>query len=80
METRANGTRYINYKLWNKTKNEPYDYENKGLLKRLMSRVIVESENQVTQTILNYYEKSLIFLMKYVDELKNFKNYHWKNR
>jgi hypothetical protein len=30
--------------------------------------------------LLNYLESSLVFLMKYVDVLKNFKNIHWKNR
>lgn len=80
MEIRTNGTRYIRYKTWNKTKNESYDYEKNGLLKHLMSHKIIESENSVTQFILQYFEKSMIFLMRYVDELKNFKNIHYKNR
>lgn len=80
MEIRTNGTRYIRYKTWNKTKNESYDYEKNGLLKHLMSHKIIESENGVTQFILQYFEKSMIFLMRYVDELKNFKNIHYKNR
>lgn len=80
MEIRTNGTRYIRYKTWNKTKNESYDYEKNGLLKHLMSHKIIEAENSVTQFILQYFEKSMIFLMRYVDELKNFKNIHYKNR
>ena len=80
MEIRANGTRYSNYKKWNKTKNEPYDYSNNGLLKHLMSGLIVNSKNEYLQILLNFYEKSIIFLLKYVDELKNFKKFYWKNR
>ena len=80
METRTNGTRYNKYKYWNRTKNDSYDYENNGLLKHLMSRKIIESENEVLQSILAFFEKSMIFLMRYTDELKNFKNIHYKNR
>ena len=80
MEIRENGTRYINYDRWNKTKNEPYDYAKNGLLIHLMSKKIVTTSNPITQFILQFFEKSMIFLMKYVDILKNFKNYHWKNR
>lgn len=80
MEIRTNGTRYKRYKNWNKTKYDSYDYEKNGLLKHLMSRKIIESKNNITQFILQYFEKSMIFLMRYIDELKNFKNIHYKNR
>ena len=80
MEIRTNGTRYSKYKYWNRTKNDSYDYESNGLLKHLMSRKIIESENEVLQSILQFFEKSLIFLMRYTDRLKNFKNVHYKNR
>lgn len=80
MQYKENGTRYKGYYLWEDRKNTPYDYERFGLLKHIMSNKIVESKNPILQFILGYYEKSLIFLMKYIDRLKNFKNYHWKNR
>lgn len=80
MEIRTNGTKYKRYRYWNKTLNEVYDYENNGLLKHLMSRKIVESDNKILQIILSFFEKSMIFLMRYIDELKNFKNIHYKNR
>ena len=80
MEIRTNGTRYANYSKWNKTKNEPYDYAKNGLLNKILSHKITETDNHILKTILSFYEKSFIFLMKYVDVLKNFKNYHWKNR
>lgn len=80
MEIRTNGTRYSKYKYWNRTKNDSYDYESNGLLKHLMSRKIIESKNEVLQSILQFFEKSLIFLMRYTDRLKNFKNVHYKNR
>lgn len=83
MEIRTNGTQYKRYKQMEKVFNESYDYENKGLLKHLMSRRIIESEGAkkgVLKYILEYFEKSMIFLMKYTDELKNFKNIHYKNR
>lgn len=80
MQYNENGTRYKNYYLWEKRKNNKYDYERNGLLQHILSHKIVNSENPVLRFILGYYEKSIIFLLKYIDELKNFKNYHRKNR
>lgn len=80
MEYRENGTRYKNYKKWCVLKNNPYDYENDGLIKHLMSHNITSTNNHVLRVILTYFEKTLVYLLKYVDILKNFKNYHWKNR
>ena len=61
-------------------KNNGYDYEKKGLLKRIMSSSIVNTNNAALRTMLDFYEASLIFVMKYIDILKNFKNPCWKNR
>lgn len=80
MEYRENGTRYKDYCEWEAHKQSPYNYERNGLLRHILSRPIVTSQNQILQYILTYYEKTLVFLMKYVDRLKHFKNYHWKNR
>ena len=75
-----NGTRYKNYHKWESTLHEVYDYENNGLLNKIMSSKITNTNNTPLKIMLSYYESSLIFLMKYVDRLKNFKNPCWKNR
>lgn len=80
MEYRDNGERFKNYDDWAVRKNAPYDYARKGLLKHILSNKIVDTKNVITKSILTYYEMSIIFVLKYIDKLKNFKNYHWKNR
>ena len=80
METNKNGSRYGNYCEWEDAKYLPYNYKKNGLLKHIISSVIVNSKNNILQTILNYFEGSLICLMEYVDKLKHFKNYHKYNR
>lgn len=80
LNTEAPGSRYSNYKNWETLKNAPYDYESKGLNKYILSKSLVESTNPITQYILAAYEAGIVFVLKYVDELKNFKNVHWKNR
>ena len=80
MEIRQLGTRYNKYYIWEDRKNIPYDYERNGLLNRILSPKIANTDNTVLKIVLQYYEKSLIFLMRYTDILKNFKNIHWKNR
>ena len=80
MEYRENGERYKKYRIWNSTKQSLYDYENHGLIQHIISNKIVNSKNKILQIILSYYEQNIIFLLKYVDRLKHFKNYHWKNR
>lgn len=69
-----------NYSLWDDRKNMPYDYEKEGLLKHIMSRTIVQTRNPLLRKMLGFYEGSLVWVMKYVDVLRNFKNIHWKNR
>ena len=80
METHINGYRYYNKDNWEIKLHQPYDYVKKGLVNHLLSHTIIESKNPILRIILQYYEKTLIFLMKYVDVLKNFKNYNWQNR
>lgn len=80
MEYRENGSRFKQYSLWESKKQDAYDYENKGLLKYILSNRIVNSENEILQKILKYYEYNIVFVLKYIDRLKHFKNYHWKNR
>lgn len=80
MEVRENGKRYKDYIEWDVTKNTPYDYERNGLINRLMSKKIINTQNSITKFILKFVEDSFISCMKYIDYLKNFKNIHWKNR
>lgn len=80
MEVRNNGTRFLEYYKWENVKHQPYDYARYGLLKHIMSPVIVNTTNPVLKVLLQYVESSLMFVMKYTDVLKNFKNIHWKNR
>lgn len=80
MEARNNGTRYIEYNKWENTKYQPYNYTANGLLNKIMSISIVETKNPALKILLRYMEDSFIFVMKYIDILKNFKNTHWRNR
>lgn len=80
MEVRSNGMRYNNYDKWENVKYAPYNYAKYGLLKHIMSQSIVDTNNSVLNVLLQYVESSLVFVMKYIDILKNFKNAHWKNR
>lgn len=80
MELNANGHRFNEYHLWEDTKYKSYDYAREGLLKHIMSPVIVNTTNNALKILLQYIESSLIFVMKYTDMLKNFKNIHWRNR
>lgn len=75
-----NGYKYKDYFKWESKKQAPYNYEGLGLIRHLLSNRIVNTNNSVLKIVLNYYEKSIIYMLKYVDRLKNFKNYHWKNR
>lgn len=80
MEIRNNGTRFINYHEWEKLHHNTYDYAKHGLLRHIMSPAIVNTTNMSLRIVLQFVETSLVFLMKYTDILRNFKNMHWKNR
>lgn len=80
MQYRENGTKYQNYYLWENRKYAPYDYMRGGLLQHILSNKIVTTENPILKFVLQYYEKSIFFMLKYVDKLKHFKNYHLNNR
>ena len=80
MEIRSNGLRFDKYRLWEDVKYQSHDYARDGLLKYIMSPVIVNTTNPALKVILQYVESSFVFVMKYIDVLKNFKNIHWRNR
>lgn len=80
MKTYPNNTRYNCNSAWETRLNQPYDYEKNGLLKHLMSHVIIESKNKTLQYLLKYIEGSFIFLMKYIKRLQHFKDPAYSNR
>lgn len=80
MEIRGNGSRFNDYEIWENKKNLPYNYQKNGLLKYLMSPSIVNTNNSMLKIVIQFVESSLIYVMKYVDILKNFKNIYWTNR
>lgn len=75
-----NGYSFKNYYEWEDIKNKPYDYEREGLLNKIVSHNISGTKNPVLKKLLGYYESSIVWLLKYTDILKNFKNINWKNR
>ena len=80
MEQRPNGYKYRNYDLWETTKQTPYNYQRDGLVKRIVSKPIANTDNPILKIVLQFYESTVVFLLKYVDILKHFKDVHWKNR
>lgn len=80
MVVKENGNKYSDYYMWEKMKYLPYNYAKSGILSKILSGEIVKTKNKALQYVLTLYEQSLVFLLKYVDEVKNFKNVHWKNR
>lgn len=80
MIQRPNGERFKDYILWENTKQTPYNYEREGLVKRIVSKPIANTDNPVLKIVLGFYESSIVFLLKYIDILKHFKDVHWKNK
>jgi hypothetical protein len=80
MTQQPNGEAFKDYKLWEIIKQPPYDYEREGLVGHIISKPLAETDNPVLQFVLKFYESSIVFLLKYIDELKHFKDIHWKNR
>ena len=78
MEFRPIGTRYEGMGRYDIVKHRPYDYKKKGLLKLVMPAVITDTKNKTTRLILDFVEAVQLFLLSYVDELKQFKNPHFK--
>ncbi len=78
MEYRPIGTRYETLGRYDIIKHQPYNYGKKGLLKRVLPEVITNTKNKTTRLVLDFVEAVQVFLLRYVDELKQFKNTHWK--
>lgn len=80
MKTQANGKRFELFKEWDVTHNLEYDYERYGITNRILSKPIAKSQNPILKIILDFYNASIVYMLKSIDILKNFKNIHWRNR
>jgi hypothetical protein len=79
MEIRPIGSRRRYVKNYEVSNNQAYDYERYGLLNKVLPKVIYETKNTSTKAVLRFVEYILVWLMKYVDDLKNFKNWNYKD-
>lgn len=80
MKTNNNGDRYRVYRYWESAKNQPYDYENEGILNKYTSPMIYNTKNKILKQMLYIYENSLLMMNKYIDLLQNCHNYLKWNR
>lgn len=78
MEYRTPGTKYQNSGQHDMVMHKPFDYKKHGLLKQMLPKVITNTKNSTTKLVLEFVEHAMIFLISYVDELKNFKNPHFR--
>lgn len=78
MIIRELGTKYRNkHYQYDRPKHQPYDYQLNGLLNKILPERITSTKNTTTAAVLKSVEYILVWLMKYVDILKNFKNPHF---
>lgn len=75
-----NGNRYNSYRYWEASRNEPYDYENEGILNRYVAPTIYKTKNKILKHVLYIYENALLMMNKYIDLLNNCHNYLKWNR
>ena len=80
MLIRKNGFRFDKYKTWGVPPDTTYDYMKNGIIKHMFSNKIANSKNQTLNIILDFFEQSIIFLLRYIDELKHFIDFNSKNR
>lgn len=75
-----NGNRYRTYKYWEAQKNQPYDFEEKGILSKYASPTIYKTKNKILKQVLYAYEQALIMMNKYIELLNNCHNFLKWNR
>ena len=80
MKVRSNGFHQEYLRFYDRKLHAPYDYKHEGLNKRIMSHKIYNTKNPILKTVLDIYEKNIVFILNYVDILQNIFNYNWKNR
>jgi len=79
MEIRPLGDRRKYIKEYEISNYKEYDYEKHGLLNKVLPKVIYNTKNTTTRAVLRFVEYILVWLMKYVDILKNFKNWNYRD-
>ena len=72
------GTRWKYLKKHSRIKHAPYDYETEGLLIRLLPSRITHTNNETTIAVLAFVEDVCVRLLKYVDELRYFKDWNFR--
>ena len=78
LEYRPNGTRWKYIKKHQNIKHQPYDYADEGLLNKLLPEHVVNTDNDTTKAVLDFVEDVCVRILKYVDELKHFKDWNWR--
>lgn len=71
------GTRRREYNIYQHTHHTPYDYRNKGLLNKVLPRVITSTDNKTLRGVLDKIEMFIVNILDYIDILRNFKNWNY---
>ena len=80
MRIQDNGKRFESFRKWDVTHNLEYDYAREGVVKRIVSKPISQTDNPILKIVLQFYDSTITYMLKSIDILKNFKNVHSKNR
>lgn len=80
MEVKPNGDRYNCFKKWESRKHMPYDYANEGLVNKIMSNKIYNTENPILRGLISVFEQAIVCCLKYADVLANYKDFRNRNR
>lgn len=67
--------RYAYFKALDDAKHMPYDFEKQGILENCLPEIITKTTNKTTNAILRFTERTFVFICKYIDELKYFKDW-----
>lgn len=78
MEIRPLWSRRARNTIYESVRHRGYDYRRNGLLVKLLPRIVTQTENEYTKNILRSIDYIFIWLMDYIDYLKNFKNPNYK--
>ena len=79
MTERENGHRY-RVREWDMLLHQPYDWEKKGILKKVMSHKITGTDNVILKAFLKTYENAILYCMKYAEVLSDYFWYLKHNR
>lgn len=75
---RPNGTRWKYLKQHTRAKHRPYDYEDKGLLVKLLPSQVINTDNTTTKATLAFVEDVLVRMLRYIDVLRYFKDWNYR--